>query len=126
MMLRAWKNDISVGYIYGDPEKDGSFYIHPLDLDYVRIYSSSFYQGVLGVAFDMSYFRTYPDDLEYYDKEFQKLYRQYEDYCVEDNQAVASYNAFKQYLEDVVGLKHFKMRDGGENTQSAFRSIKII
>lgn len=78
MMLRAWKNDISVGYIYGDPEKDGSFYIHPLDLDYVRIYSSSFYQGVLGVAFDMSYFRTYPDDLEYYDKEFQKLYRQYE------------------------------------------------
>ncbi|MBR7132798.1 MAG: hypothetical protein IKD04_04645 [Clostridia bacterium] len=56
----------------------------------------------------------------------KKLYRQYEDYCVEDNQAVASYNVFKQYLEDVVGLKHFKMRDGGENTQSAFRSIKII
>lgn len=78
MMLRAWKNDVFYGYIYGDPEKDGSFYIHPLDPDYCRIYTASFYQGVLGIAFDMSYFRTYSDDLEYFDPEFKKLYRQYE------------------------------------------------
>ena len=78
IMLRAWKNDVFYGYLYGDPEKDGSFYIHPLDPDYCRVYTASFYQGVLGIAFDMSYFRTYPDDLEYFDGEFKKLYRQYE------------------------------------------------
>ena len=78
MMLRAWKHDVAYGYIYGDPDKDGSFYIHPLNADYCRVYSASFNGGVLGIAFDMSYFRTYPDDLEYFDKEFQKLYRQYE------------------------------------------------
>ena len=78
MMLRAWKHDVAYGYVYGDPEKDGTFYIHPLNPDYCRIYSASYNQGVLGVAFDMSYFRTYPDDLEYFDTEFQKLYRQYQ------------------------------------------------
>lgn len=78
IMLRAWKHDVAYCYVYGDPEKDGSFYLHPLNPDYCRIYSASYYQGVLGIAYDMSYFRTYPDDLEYFDKEFQKLYRQYE------------------------------------------------
>lgn len=78
MMYRAWKHDVAYGYVYGDPEKDGSFYIHPLNPDYCRIYSASYHQGVLGIAYDMSYFRTYPDDLEYFDKEFQKLYNQYE------------------------------------------------
>ena len=77
MGLRLWKHDIFYGYVYGDPEKEGTFYVHPLNPDYCRIYSSSFYQGVLGIAFDMSYFRAYPDDLEYFDKEFQKLYNQY-------------------------------------------------
>ena len=28
VMLQAWKNGISYGYTYGDPEKEGSFYIH--------------------------------------------------------------------------------------------------
>jgi hypothetical protein len=77
-MLRLFKHDVFYGFCYGDPEGEGSFYIHPLPADYCRIYSASFFQGVYGVAFDMSYFRTYPDDLEYFDKEFQKLYRQYE------------------------------------------------
>lgn len=74
---RMWKHDIFYGYTYGDPEGEGTFYIHPLNPDYCRIYSASFNQGVLGIAFDMSYFRAYPDDLEYFDKEFKKLYNQY-------------------------------------------------
>lgn len=75
---RMWKHDIFYGYTYGDPENEGTFYVHPLNPDYCRIYSASFHHGVLGIAFDMSYFRTYPDDLEYFDAEFTTLYRQYE------------------------------------------------
>jgi hypothetical protein len=78
LMLRAWKHDVVYGYVYGDPSTDEGFYIHPLDPDYCRIYGADFQSGVLHVAYDMSYFRTYPDDLEYFDKEFQKLYRKYE------------------------------------------------
>ena len=78
LMLRAWKHDIVYGYVYGDPSGDEGFYIHPLDPDYCRIYGADFHSGVLHIAYDMSYFRTYPDDLEYFDKEFQKLYNQYE------------------------------------------------
>ena len=78
MMLRAWRHDVVYGYVYGDPSTDEGFYIHPLDPDYCRIYGADFNSGVLHVAYDMSYFRAYPDDLEYFDKEFQKLYRQYE------------------------------------------------
>lgn len=78
LMLRAWKHDTVYFYVYGDPSTDEGFYIHPLDPDYCRVYGADFHSGVLHIAFDMSYFRTYPDDLEYFDKEFQKLYRQYE------------------------------------------------
>ena len=78
LMVRAWKHDVAYGYTYGDPESDEGFYIHLLDPDYCRIYGADFYSGVLYVAYDMSYFRTYPDDLEYFDKEFEKLYKQYE------------------------------------------------
>ena len=78
LMLRAWKHDIVYYYVYGDPSTDEGFYIHLLDPDYCRIYGADFHSGVLHIAFDMSYFRTYPDDLEYFDKEFQKLYRKYE------------------------------------------------
>lgn len=78
LMVRAWKHDVAYGYTYGDPEGDEGFYIHLLDPDYCRIYGADFNSGVLYVAFDMSYFRTYPDDLEYFDKEFKKLYNQYQ------------------------------------------------
>lgn len=78
LMIRAWKHDVAYGYTYGDPEGDEGFYIHLLDPDYCRIYGADFHSGVLYVAYDMSYFRTYPDDLEYFDKEFQTLYKQYE------------------------------------------------
>ncbi|MBQ2884277.1 MAG: hypothetical protein IJE43_10985 [Alphaproteobacteria bacterium] len=78
LMIRAWKHDVVYGYVYGDPSTDEGFYIHPLDPDYCRIYGADFHSGVLHVAYDMSYFRTYQDDLEYFDKEFQTLYKQYE------------------------------------------------
>jgi len=77
LMLRAWRHDVVYGYTYGDPSTGEGFYIHPLDPDYCRVYGADFQSGVLHIAYDMSYFTTYPDDLEYFDKEFQKLYNQY-------------------------------------------------
>lgn len=78
LMLQAWKNGVVYGYCYGDPEKNGTFYIHPLDPDYCRICGMSIDHGVYQIAYDMSYFVTYPEQLEFYDKNFQKLYREYE------------------------------------------------
>ena len=77
VMLQAWKNGISYGYVYGDPEKDGSFYIHLLDPDYCKVNCASFDSGVLGFLFDVSYFNGNEDQLEYYDKEFTTLYNQF-------------------------------------------------
>ena len=78
MMLQAWKNGVTYGYVYGDPEGEGSFYIHPLDPDYCKISCASFDNGVLGFLFDMSYFRGNEDQLEYYDDEFTSLYNEYQ------------------------------------------------
>ena len=78
MMLQAWKNGVTYGYIYGDPEGEGIFYIHPLDPDYCKISCASFDNGVLGFLFDMSYFRGNEDQLEYYDDEFTSLYNEYQ------------------------------------------------
>lgn len=77
IMLAAWKSGVAYGFIYGNPEKDGEFYIHLLDPDYCKISCASFDQGVLGFLFDMSFFTKDEKQLEYYDKEFQKLYNQY-------------------------------------------------
>ena len=77
VMLQVWKNGISYGYVYGDPEKDGSFYIHLLDPDYCKVDRASYDSGVLGFLFDMSYFNGNEDQLEYYDKEFTTLYNQF-------------------------------------------------
>ena len=78
MMLQAWKNGVTYGYIYGDPEGEGSFYIHPLDPDYCKISCASFDNGVLGFLFDMSFFRGNEEQLEYYDDEFTSLYNEYQ------------------------------------------------
>lgn len=77
VMLQAWKYGVSYGYIYGDPETDGEFYIHLLDPDYCKISCTSLDHGVLGFLYDMSFFRGNEDQLEYYDKEFTTLYNQY-------------------------------------------------
>lgn len=78
LMLQAWKNGITYGYTYGDPEKDGSFYIHLLDPDYCKVNCASFDSGVLGFLFDMSYFNGKEDELEFYDKEFERLYKEFQ------------------------------------------------
>lgn len=78
LMLSLWKNGVVYGYIYGDPEGEGSFYIHVLDPDYCKISCASYDNGVLGFLFDMTYFNINVEQLEYYDKEFQTLYKQYQ------------------------------------------------
>lgn len=78
LMLTAWKHGVVYGYIYGDPETDGTFYIHLLDPDYCKISCASYDHGVLGFLFDMSFFMGNEGLLEYYDKEFTTLYNQYQ------------------------------------------------
>lgn len=78
LMLSLWKNGVVFGYIYGNPESDGSFYIHVLDPDYCKISCASYDNGVLGFLFDVTYFNSYTEQLEYYDKEFDKLYKEYQ------------------------------------------------
>lgn len=72
-MVIAWKEDVFYGYIYED---DDCFYIMPLDGRYCRI-SSVNYDGSFNFAFDFSYFRSYEDELEYWDPEFRRKYELY-------------------------------------------------
>lgn len=78
IMLEAWKSGCAYGYLYGDPEKDGEFYIHLLDNDYCKVSCASYDGGVLGFVYDMSSFNGKEENLEFYDKEFDKLYREYQ------------------------------------------------
>lgn len=78
VMLQAWKYGVTYGYVYGDPEGEGSFYIHLLDPDYCKVSCASYDQGVLGFLFDMSFFRGNEALLEYYDDEFTTLYNEYQ------------------------------------------------
>lgn len=54
------------------------------------------------------------------------LYQAYENYCDSTGYVAKSRYIFKRFLEEQVGLTHFKMRDGGDNPQSAFRGIKLL
>lgn len=78
-MLQAWKNDVVYGFCYGDPEKDGSFFIHLLDPDYCKISSQQYFRGVLNFAFDLSFFDSGTNSyyLDVYDPIFKKLYNKY-------------------------------------------------
>lgn len=78
MNLLAWKHGVAYGFVYGDPEGEGSFYIHPLEPDRCKVSCASFDNGVLGFLFDMSYFRGNEDQLEYYDEVFTTLYNEYQ------------------------------------------------
>ena len=77
MMRIAWKCDCAFGFTYGDPEKDGEFFIYPLPNDYCKIASQQFYRGVYGVAFDLSYFDANESHLEFWDAEFTSMYNTY-------------------------------------------------
>ena len=78
MNLLAWRHGVSYGFCYGDPEGEGSFYIHPLDPDRCKISCASFDNGVPGFLFDMSYFRGNEEQLEYYDEIFTSLYNEFQ------------------------------------------------
>lgn len=78
-MVQAWKNDVVYGFCYGDPEKDGEFFIHLLDPDYCKIAGQHYYRGVYGFAFDFSFFsgaNSYY--LDVYDPIFKKMYNKYQ------------------------------------------------
>lgn len=78
-MLQAWKNDVVYGFCYGDPEKEGEFFIHLLDPDYCKISSQQYYKGVLNFAFDFSFFTgTNEYYLDVYDPIFKKMYNKYD------------------------------------------------
>lgn len=138
IMLKAWKHDVFYGFTYGDPETEGTFYIHPLNPDYCRIYSASYNQGCLGVAFDMSYFRAYPDDLEYFDPIFQTLYNQYvsdnirwkelpieKTLCVKINIDNLDYPLvpFSGIIEDIIDLEDLQAIQNVTDELSAYKMI---
>jgi hypothetical protein len=80
-LVTAFREDCFYGYIYYDEsdEQDvNSFIILPLDPDYCRI-SSINLDGTLNCAFDFTFFdnSTNAKFLEYWDKEFTKLYNSY-------------------------------------------------
>lgn len=78
-MLKAWKDDVVYGFCYGDPEKDGEFFIHVLDPDYCKISSQQYYRGVLNFAFDFSFFSgSNAYYLDVYDPIFKKMYNKYQ------------------------------------------------
>lgn len=55
----------------------------------------------------------------------ETLFSAYQQYCDSTGLVAKNRPFFKQFLENEIDLEHFKMRDGGENPQSAFRNIKL-
>ena len=49
-----------------------------LDPDYCKVNCASFDSGVLGFLFDMSYFNGREEELVFYDKEFERLYKEFQ------------------------------------------------
>lgn len=74
MLVTAWIEDASYGYIYED---DTGFFIYPLDGEYCKV-SSTNMDGTFNIAFDFSYFKKRQELLEYWDSEFKKKYNAYE------------------------------------------------
>lgn len=65
-------------------------------------------------------------DSEYRGELMENLYSAYESYCENSSCVSLNRHRFKQYLEKHVGLRHWKMRDGGISSQSAFKGIRIV
>ena len=78
-MLQYFKNGVVYGFTYGDPENDGSFFIHLLDPDFCKISSQQYRSGILNFAMDMSFFDSGSNSyyLDVYDPIFKKLYNKY-------------------------------------------------
>lgn len=94
--IQAWKNDVVYGFCYGDPEKDGEFFIHLLDPDYCKISSQQYFRGVLNFAFDFSFFdsNTNAYYLDIYDPIFKKMYNKYQSDNSQRWQEIPIENAF--------------------------------
>lgn len=77
-LTRAWLDDVCFGFCYGDPEDD-EFFIHILDVDYVKISSQQYYGGQIGIAFDCSFFDSGTNSyyLDVYDPVFKQMYNKY-------------------------------------------------
>lgn len=73
LLLIAWKNGVSYGYIYDD---GNTFFIHPLPLDRCKISAND--GGSFRYMFDFDYFRgKEEDELEWWDAEFKKKYNKF-------------------------------------------------
>ena len=70
-----WREGAVYAYVYDD-DTTGGFFFHVLDGDYCRV--SSIEDGICNFSYDFSYFRKYPDDLEYWDSEFKIKYDAYD------------------------------------------------
>ena len=71
-LVVAYRDDVYYGYAW---ETDNSFAFQQLEADYCKI--SSIEDGVYNVAFNFSYFDTYPEKLTNFPAEFTTMYNQY-------------------------------------------------
>lgn len=67
------RDGVFYGFLYED---DDSIFIHRLNPDYCKPVSIE--DGVFNFAFDLSYFKKYPEALETWDPEFKTMYAAYE------------------------------------------------
>lgn len=77
-MLQYWKNGVVYAFSYGDPDNN-EFLLHLLDPTYCKISSQQYRSGILGVAFDFSFFTgTNSYYLDVYDPVFKQMYNKYQ------------------------------------------------
>lgn len=140
-MLQAWKNDVVYGFCYGDPEKDGEFFIHLLDPDYCKISSQQYYRGVLNFAFDLSFFDSGSNSyyLDVYDPIFKTLYNKYKSdntqrwaelpmentFCLKINIDNLDYPVppLSGLLEDIINLEDLQSVQNLKDEMEAYKLI---
>ncbi len=140
-MLQAWKNDVVYGFCYGDPEKDGEFFIHLLDPDYCKISSQQYYRGVLNFAFDLSFFDSGTNSyyLDVYDPIFKTLYNKYKSdntqrwaelpmentFCLKINIDNLDYPVppLSGLLEDIINLEDLQSVQNLKDEMEAYKLI---
>lgn len=140
-MLQAWKNDVCYGFCYGDPEKNGEFFIHLLDPDYCKISSQQYYRGVLNFAFDLSFFDSGSNSyyLDVYDPIFKQLYNKYKSdntqrwaelpventFCLKINIDNLDYPIppLSGLLEDIINLKDLQSVQNLKDEMEAYKLI---
>lgn len=139
-MLQAWKNDVVYGFCYGDPEKDGEFFIHLLDPDYCKISSQQYYRGVINFAFDFSFFSgSNSYYLDIYDPIFKKMYNKYQSdnslrwqelpientFCLKINTDNLDYPIppLSGLLEDIINLEDLQSVQNLKDEMEAYKLV---